>query len=128
MPHRQQIKRWRAEIKPRYIVLCGKPFYYYRDVDNYLIDLAMKGGVSRFEVIKKLVRTPRYNLDLGEWMPRCLALKDWPWSHETLYEATKLRSNLPIVRTKQVYGQTFFNKHDMDRLIEYNKTHVNDTI
>lgn len=125
LPFRQQIKRWRKENRPRTIIICGKRFYYYRDVEDYLHKLADRGFINRYKLIELQVKTMRYFLDLDEWVPRCLALERWPYSHEALYEATKSRSSLPLIRTRIVYGQMFFNIADMDRLVEYNKRHVN---
>ena len=102
MPHRQQVKRWRRAHKIRYITICGKPFYFYQDVDQYLMQLVDQGALDRYATIKRLVKTMRHDLDLRVWQPRCLALENWPYIHETLYLATRLRTGLPLVRTKQV--------------------------
>ena len=121
---RQQIKRWRDENNPRSIIICGKRFYYYRDVDNYLHKLADAGLIDRYEVIKLQVKTIRYALDLDEWVPRCLAVERWPYSYETLYEHTKGHSPIPLIRTRTVYGKLFFNVKDIDKVVEYNKKHA----
>lgn len=124
LPYREQVIRWREEYNIKFIVICGKPFYYCRDVESYLDRLVEQGVYDRLTALKIRVATIRYDIDLDEWLPRCLALKKWPYSHEELYRLTKTRSAVPLIRTKTAHGQMFFCWEDMVRHVEYNQKHA----
>lgn len=115
---RMQLKRLQAKEHFDHFHICGKPFYLKYSINQYM-ERVVSHDVNlrlRYEMAKYHITS--VDLDLTEWVPRCVALEKIGKSHELLYLVSQVRTGFPTIRTRKAFGQHFFNVRDIERYLE----------
>lgn len=124
---RQQLHRLIRRQGFMHMHVCNKPFYLKKPIHDYIEGKLRRSGRFadrlRYETTK--IKLISYDLDLDDWLPRCLALELFGYSYELLYKISDIRTSMPMIETRQAFNIHWFNRQDVEKLAHEIKKNPN---